>query len=1230
LAITRPTELEKKHKDIVDQHNKSREKIAQLTKTIDSISIKEHLVCENLKKANNKLELKDSRIEQLSKELGVFQGERRATNEQLDKVQVQVEYRDLRIEQLNKELGVYQGEIGATTEQLQKVQAQIESRELRIEQLGKELEFAQSERRLAIGQLQESQEQIKSREIKINALNTQIGDVEKQLQVSSTELEHVRQLFESGQSDQEKLTGDIQSLKKEVERASKQLIKSESQLLEKDQSIEQLTIGLEKSLEAYRKVSSANQALSRTSKSIDETLNLLFASKTWWLSSKFIRLMLSPLRLGGGFTVLDELERHRAEYKTLQNKLFLPVSGPEHSFSQSKLTKGQQPKTSIVVLNRDGEKHLELFFSSFLKHHKAKLVEFVIVDHGSKDGSLEVIEKYMERLPIKLVSFTQNNSFSFSNNFALRYAIGKFVVFANNDIIFDRPVIDELVGELDDDTVGLVSLPLYYADEKDCRSGRLQHAGISFRIDEQFDFARPVNKQIVPASGEFEREQAAVTAALIACRKADFIKAGKFHEGYDYGYEDIDLCLTFKNKLNLSVVLTDKTSAIHDESSSQKKDSALALSTRRRSNIGLLRNRWGHYLEKQRLISKLTGGQWTQQPFRVGLVVTDDDPNTKAGDFFTAMELATALTSKFGWQCSLLPEVSETKDWYDIGGLDCIIVLLDKYEVSKVHNATGRVLKIAWLRNWFDRWVTHPWFNAYDLCLCSSEMACEYVTETTGKQTHLLKIATNAERFNSKRVDGGEYTSDYCFTGSYWGSPREIEGFDPHNLPYDFALYGVGWENHPQFIESYKGSLPYEELSSVYADTKILIDDANHVTKPWGSVNSRVFDALAAGVLVITNGDIGANDTFGELMPVYHSIEDLEKKVGFYMENPEERKSLAEKLHQLVVTKHTYLKRAEELKEILEKEMSGKIRIAIKLPVPRIEVINEWGDYHLGKGLAKSLSALGYSVRLDIIPDWYTKRPIPDDVVITIRGLSRYEPDDRNLNLMWQISHPDKVEDDEYEQYDHVFVASEKYATLLEQRLSTPVSPLLQCTDPERFVYSPHRAQESNIVFVGNSRKQFRPIVKDAIDAGLDLVVYGSLWEKLINKKYIAGQHIKNEDLGDFYASSGVVLNDHWETMRENGFISNRLFDAAACGAVVVSDYVEGVNEIFDGLVYVYTGGEDELLDCTQAALSEDNDRKKQRENLARKIAKDHSFDARARAIDMILVGITNKPGFQK
>jgi len=52
----------------------------------------------------------------------------------------------------------------------------------------------------------------------------------------------------------------------------------------------------------------------------------------------------------------------------------------------------------------------------------------------------------------------------------------------------------------------------------------------------------------------------------------------------------------------------------------------------------------------------------------------------------------------------------------------------------------------------------------------------------------------------------------------------------------------------------------------------------------------------------------------------------------------------------------------------------------------------------------------------------------------------------------------------------------------------------------------------------------------------------------------VVSDYIPNEELPAVYASVGVLLNDHWQTMRERGFVSNRLFDALACGTPVISN----------------------------------------------------------------------------
>lgn len=960
------------------------------------------------------------------------------------------------------------------------------------------------------------------------------------------------------------------------------------------------------------------RALERRIAHFEHNLRLLESSKSWMLVEPLLRLMFNPRSLGKGHTILDELNSQR---KDLIATFGVPSSNPnreEHELIVSPIAENFQARQSLIVLNRNGEHHLSRFLPSLIEHHPGVSYELIMVDHDSTDSSLDVIRRFFSQLPIKLLLFQNNNSFSFSNNIAVRYASSDVLIFCNNDIVFDRPAIQELASELVDPSVGVVGAPLFYADSEGGNSGKLQHAGVGFEYDQLFEFMRPFNKQNVESPGESDFNQTAVTAALMACRKQDFLAVGGFHEGYNYGFEDADFCLSVATMLKKAVVLTGETSAIHDESATQRKDSEHDLSFRRRYNIETLKRRYGRYLEGQFKRNKHTVDGAGASSLTIGFAVTDDDPSTNAGDFFTAMEFAAALEEEFGWRAVFLPRLGLARDWLDVSSLDILIVMLDEFELSNIRNAKSTLIKIAWARNWFERWVKRSWFDDYDLVLCSSQVSKQYVDDNSSQVAHVLKIATNSDRFNSDIEPNKAYSSDYCFTGSYWNARREIEKFDPNVLPYDFAIFGSGWDAHEHFADSWKGSLPYSEMPQIYASTKLLVDDANHVTKPWGSVNSRVFDALASGALVLTNGEVGAKETFGNLLPTYSSPQELEKRVSFYLEHEAVRQALASKLRQKVLAEHTYTVRARQLNSIIARTLFNKNKIAIKLPVPRSQEVKEWGDYHMGCALAAALRDLGYEVRLDIMPDWYGDHCDDDDFVIAMRGLSRYEPSARHVNLMWNISHPDKVCDSEYEQYDQVFVASEKYAAELARRLRTKVEPLLQCTDPKRFTFRKNRKRGSRIVFVGNSRKQLRPTVRYTIEAGFDLSVYGSRWEDLIDNAYIAGKHIPNEELGDFYAGSGVVLNDHWETMKKYGFVSNRLFDTAACGAIVVSDAVDGISELFGDLVYQYSAPED-LERCIRSALEEGADRAEEREALASWVAFEHSFTARAAKIDAAL-----------
>lgn len=316
----------------------------------------------------------------------------------------------------------------------------------------------------------------------------------------------------------------------------------------------------------------------------------------------------------------------------------------------------------------------------------------------------------------------------------------------------------------------------------------------------------------------------------------------------------------------------------------------------------------------------------------------------------------------------------------------------------------------------------------------------------------------------------------------------------------------------------------------------------------------------------------------------------------------------------LAFQKVVRLKNSLENNAALNISKSLSLKFAIKIPAP-FEERQQWGDYHYADSLRIALEAMGHTVAMDFHGAWYTRPPSADDVVIVIRGLTAYNPRKGAINIIWNISHPDQVSADEFEGYDMAYVASASYAYLLGMYVKTKVFPLIQCSDPERFHYQGPTAQQSKaMLFVGNSRNEYRPIVKKAVEAGKDIAIYGTRWSKLVDNKYIYGENIPNTELCKQYASYGMVLNDHWESMREFGYVSNRVFDVLASGGTLVSDPVPSISRLFgDVVIQLEEHAGFETVNRQIAEIDEAGETRKQ--IISEFVNFHHSFTNRARVI---------------
>lgn len=273
---------------------------------------------------------------------------------------------------------------------------------------------------------------------------------------------------------------------------------------------------------------------------------------------------------------------------------------------------------------------------------------------------------------------------------------------------------------------------------------------------------------------------------------------------------------------------------------------------------------------------------------------------------------------------------------------------------------------------------------------------------------------------------------------------------------------------------------------------------------------------------------------------------------------------------------------------------------------------DDWGDTFFADALADALRSLGQEVVVlrrgaDDAPSSHLS-----DVALTLRGLKRVHPRPGLLNILWVISHPDLVTVEEIRSFDLVFAASTPWAQAMSTRAGVPVRPLHQATDPERFHPASVTDGNHEVLFIGNARRhEGRKVVADALAAGVELGVYGRNWEDRLPEGVLLGTSVDNRELVHRYSSAGVVLNDHWEDMGRLGFVNNRLFDAVASGACVVSDHVEGVDELFKGAVKTYRTVEELARLCSDEGRASFPSAEARRE-IAELVRRDHSFARRA------------------
>ena len=247
--------------------------------------------------------------------------------------------------------------------------------------------------------------------------------------------------------------------------------------------------------------------------------------------------------------------------------------------------------------------------------------------------------------------------------------------------------------------------------------------------------------------------------------------------------------------------------------------------------------------------------------------------------------------------------------------------------------------------------------------------------------------------------------------------------------------------------------------------------------------------------------------------------------------------------------------------------------VAIHIGAPTWAEAARWGDLPFAQDVQASFVERGWAASIHVAADRDSNPAVQADVALHIAGIRVPPVRPGQTSVLWIISHPDSIRRELCLAYDLIGVASDPFLHYLEDWLGTAAPPMIalhQATNPGRFFPEPG-GPAHQVLFVGSARNGRRPFLDALAETNHELAVYGRNWTAdLLDPKVLRGEWIPNEELHRYYASARIVLSDSWTDMRDEGFISNRIYDALASGAFVISEVVPGIDQEFDGAVVTY------------------------------------------------------------
>ncbi len=248
----------------------------------------------------------------------------------------------------------------------------------------------------------------------------------------------------------------------------------------------------------------------------------------------------------------------------------------------------KSPIFSIIILQYNKAELTLNCINSILRYTDMSKVEVIVVDNGSKDGQIEMLERRF-RHSVRFVKVGLNRYFGEGNNIGVDFARGDILILMNNDIAVVSNWLEKLnkIELMPFDAAGPAFL---------YPTGTVQECGAYLQENgESFQQFRGADISQIPDT-IFRCDY--ISAALIMMHKEAFVKVGGFDLCFEPAYyEDADLCLKLKS-YGGNVYCNPNLLIYHNENATSADPShGLSLTSNVVSvNKTKFLDRWGRYL----------------------------------------------------------------------------------------------------------------------------------------------------------------------------------------------------------------------------------------------------------------------------------------------------------------------------------------------------------------------------------------------------------------------------------------------------------------------------------------------------------------------------------------------------------------------------------------------------------------------------------------------------------